>query len=136
MTFEITIPDWSNTGVIPAIRPGKPGFTADRSPYIVGLSTVIERFSTTQERIVILDGLLRYRKDLHELGITSGFQWLDGSFFERVELLESRPPRDIDVISFINFSGIDQQSVFNQNPALFENQQAKEKYLVESTKVY
>jgi len=132
MTFETTIPDWSNTGVIPAIRPGKPGFTADRSPYIVDLSTVIERFSTSQERIAILDGFLRYRKDLHELGITSGFQWLDGSFLERVELLESRPPRDIDIVSFIDFSGIDQLSVFNQNPALFDSQKAKEKYLVDA----
>jgi hypothetical protein len=32
--------------------------------------------------------------------LNQGFQWLDGSFAEQIELLEGRPPKDIDVVSF------------------------------------
>ena len=48
----------------------------------------------------MLDGFLRYRAALHTAGLVQGFQWLDGSFLEHVELLESRPPNDIDVVTF------------------------------------
>jgi hypothetical protein len=29
-----------------------------------------------------------------------GFQWLDGSFVENIEAIESRPPGDLDVVTF------------------------------------
>jgi len=79
-----------------------------RSPYVVGLLDVVERFATTPERIRILDGLLRFRADLHQTGIVSGFQWLDGSFMEQVEILEHRPPRDLDVVNFLDLTAINQ----------------------------
>jgi hypothetical protein len=36
------------------------------------------------------------------MGLVGGFQWLDGSFMEHVELLEKRAPRDIDVVTFFD----------------------------------
>ncbi|QLG96451.1 hypothetical protein HZF02_17005 [Pseudomonas yamanorum] len=34
------------------------------------------------------------------MGVVSGFQWLNGSFMEHVELLEGRAPNDMDVVTF------------------------------------
>jgi len=39
------------------------------------------------------------------IGITQGFQWLDGSFLENIEVSEGRDPRDLDVVTF--YSGSD-----------------------------
>ena len=73
---------------------------ADRSPYTVSLTDVVLRFGLSAERRIVLDGFLRYRAALHAAGLVQGFQWLDGSFLEHVELLESRPPNDIDAVTF------------------------------------
>lgn len=35
------------------------------------------------------------------LGHGIGFQWVDGSFVEEVEVMRGRPPEDIDVVSFL-----------------------------------
>jgi hypothetical protein len=35
--------------------------------------------------------------------VTSGFQWLDGSFLEDIEKTERRDPGDIDIVSFVRF---------------------------------
>ena len=59
------------------------------------------RFSPSPNRRTILTGFLEYRAALHNMGITDGFQWLDGSFLEDVETLEHRPPGDIDVVTFL-----------------------------------
>ncbi|QXQ21657.1 hypothetical protein I7845_17240 [Pseudomonas tolaasii] len=40
------------------------------------------------------------------MGMVDGFQWLDGSFTENIELIERRAPRDIDVVTF-TFEGDD-----------------------------
>jgi len=48
-----------------------------------------------------LVGLLDFRAMLYRFGLEEGFQWLDGSFLENIELLESRAPRDIDVVTFV-----------------------------------
>lgn len=78
------IPAWNMAGVIPPIRPGQPGESLDRSPYIASLTTVVDRFALSPERLKILNGLLNYRSALHALGLTNGFQWLDGSFMENI----------------------------------------------------
>jgi hypothetical protein len=67
---------------------------------------------------------------LHRLGLTDGFQWVDGSFLEDVETIEHRVPRDIDVVSFFhtpanaNFSGEDMQ--------LFDQAVAKGRFKVDA----
>jgi len=34
------------------------------------------------------------------MGMDTGFQWLNGSFSENIELIEHRPPGDVDVVTF------------------------------------
>lgn len=127
------IPDWNIAGVLPPIRSNKPGHDADRSPYLVELHQVVDRFGTSPERREILQGLLDYRKRLHALGITQGFQWLDGSFMEQVELLESRPPKDVDVVTFFNLpKGMTQQDLATAQPDLFRSEQTKKQYKVDA----
>ena len=68
----------------------------------------------------MLEGFLRYRAALHAVGLVSGFQWLDGSFLEHVELLETRAPNDIDVVTFFDLpAGETQLDVQQQAPDLF-----------------
>ncbi|MEQ5801630.1 hypothetical protein [Halomonas sp. H10-9-1] len=111
--INVPIPDWTAESVLPPVDANNPTSPA-RSPYEVSLVDLVQRFGTSQERIRILDGFLRYRQGLHDAGLTQGFQWLDGSYMEHVEALEKRPPNDIDVVSFIDFPGVkNQQEVLN-----------------------
>lgn len=95
------IPSWTPTGVLPPVNPDDPTGT-DRSPYQVSLIDLVLRFGNTSERRQILDGLLRFRRELHLTGLTNGFQWIDGSFLEAVETLERRAPKDVDVVTFVD----------------------------------
>lgn len=129
----VAIPAWNSAGVLPPIRPSTPGHSTDRSPYVVDLAMVFDRFATSPERMVILDGLLRFRADLHSAGITSGFQWLDGSFLEQVEILENRAPRDMDVVTFFNLpQGQDQRSLLQLHGLLFDQKHVKATYAMDA----
>jgi len=97
----VAIPAWNSLGLLPPVDPELPT-SPKRSPYQVALMDVVMRFSTSTERVAVVNGFLRYRAELHRLGIRDGFQWLDGSFTENVEVLEHRAPRDIDVVSFFH----------------------------------
>ena len=129
----MTIPAWDAMGVLPPIRPGEPGNSPDRSPYMIDLPSLVDRFATSPERVNILDGLLRFRTALHQAGIVSGFQWFDGSFLEDVEMLESRPPKDMDVVTFFHLpEGQDQCSLIQRHKALFDPEQTKENYAMDA----
>ena len=130
--YATSIPAWSNAGVLPPIHPSVPSNSLDRSPYLVELVTLMDRFSTSPERMNILDGLLRFRAGLHQAGIMSGFQWLDGSFLEQVEVLEERPPRDVDVVNFVDLTGLNQQILIQQHKDLFDQKQTKTAYAVDA----
>jgi len=134
MTSNIaSIPVWNSAGVLPPIRPNAPGSSPDRSPYAVDLSVLFNRFATSPERMTILDGLLQFRADLHAAGITSGFQWLDGSFLEQVEILEGRAPRDMDVVTFLALpQGADQLSLVQQHGTLFDQKHVKATYAMDA----
>jgi hypothetical protein len=123
------IPPWNARGVLPPNDPLDP--TAhDRSPYPVPLLDVVMRFATSAERRAILQGLLNFRAALHRMGLVGGFQWLDGSFMEHVELLEKRAPRDIDVVTFL-----DTPAVFAPTPpddAALRHTTAKARFKVDS----
>ena len=115
----VNIPSWNARGVIPPVNM-LVATSAERSPYKVSLLEVIQEFGTTPERRCILDGFLRYRAALHAVGMMSGFQWLDGSFFENIELIEARPPSDMDVVSFFMLApGQTQLTMLTMNPTLF-----------------
>ncbi|WP_151769308.1 DUF6932 family protein [Acinetobacter junii] len=94
------IPEFNMAGVIPPIRPEEPGHSPDRSPYIANIESVVTRFATTPARIYILKGFLSYRQSFYDLGVTEGFQWIDGSFCQDIENIEHRDPGDIDVVTF------------------------------------
>ena len=117
----VTIPAWTARGVLPPENLIQ-AMSADRSPYLVKLLDVVMRFATTPERWIILKGFLDYRCALHNIGLKQGFQWLNGSFAEHVELLEQRAPQDIDVVNFVhvppNFSPTpDQADVLDHDHA-------------------
>src|SRR5258708_2379253 len=63
------------------------------------MQEICSQFATSIRRKEILEGFLKLRKEFLDLGV-QGFQWLNGSFLEAVELQERRPPRDIDVVCF------------------------------------
>ena len=95
----VAIPAWTAEGVLPLIHSLQP-MAAARSPYVVSLTDYVLRFGDTAERNRVLNGFLRYRAALHNAGVVEGFQWLDGSFLEHIEMTEGRPPNDIDVVTF------------------------------------
>ena len=93
------IPKWDNSAVIPAIDFEKPT-SADRSPYQASLLDLVRRFGHTTSRRRLLTELLDFRSELHTVGLVQGFQWLDGSFAENVEVRKDKDPSDIDLITF------------------------------------
>jgi len=127
--ITVAIPDWNAQGVIPPINELNPTL-AERSPYNVSLIDVVLRFGLSPERRAVLDGFLRYRAALHSAGLAQGFQWLDGSFLEDVEMLESRPPNDIDVVTFYRLPvGKTQQDLHTQTPDIFPSSRASQQTL-------
>lgn len=126
------IPSWNIAGVLPPIRPGMLGHSHDRSPYSVKLADVVDRFSISTERITILQGFLGMRAALHSVGLVSGFQWIDGSFLEQVEMLESRSPADIDVVTYFDLPlGISETDLVVHNPIIFDHDHVKATFLVD-----
>lgn len=126
------LPDFNIHGVVPPIHPSEPGHSLNRSPYKTDIYTFCQRFGGTPERRAILIGLLDLRRELQGLGIIEGFQWLDGSFVEDVEILRMRPPKDIDVVTFYPFGDAQMQIDRTQRaPALFNHVMVKNTYRVD-----
>ena len=126
------IPAWNLHGVVPPFDPTDPTSTV-RSPYIVALPDVVLRFAVTPERVEIMEGFLRYRRLLHAAGIVAGFQWLDGSFLEDVEMIRTAPPKDIDVTTFFYLpNGKTEhelcEEIINNCPVLLNKTAIKQQY--------
>ncbi len=127
------IPDWNISAVLPPVRPGALGHSPDRSPYVASFSQVVERFATSAERIRIFQGLLAYRAALKSRGISSGFQWLDGSFLEQKEAIQAAPPNDVDVVTFFPLPpAVDQAAFAGQVADLFDPTQTKVTFRVDA----
>lgn len=132
------IPEHNQSGVLPPFLPGStPASMGAMSPYKVSLLHVAQRFATNEDRIKILKGLVKYRSALRKAGISSGFQWIDGSFVENSEYIKSRPPLDIDIITFSyrpeRYRDIeDWRSFVQSNLALFDPEQNKKRYLCDA----
>jgi hypothetical protein len=95
------IPELNQSGVLPPFIPEQgPTNPASMAPYKSTIVEFVNRYAQSPERIAILKGLLEYRRKLKGIGITEGFQWLDGSFVEYVELNLGRPPADVDIVTF------------------------------------
>ncbi len=115
----VVIPAWTANGLIPPVSSAGPT-SAERSPYVVSLSEFVLRFASSAKRKQILYGFLQYRSRLHAAGLTTGFQWIDGSFLENIEVNESRDPNDLDVVTFFALPiGVTQQQIQSRAPDAF-----------------
>ncbi|MDQ8032469.1 DUF6932 family protein [Bordetella genomosp. 1] len=94
------IPGFNISGVIPPFVGLSPTARATMSPYATTMLEFAEYFSSSVERLDLLEGLVAYRRALRASGICDGFQWIDGSFVEKVEARLQRAPGDIDVVTF------------------------------------
>jgi len=128
------IPELNQSGVLPPFIPEQsPTDPASMAPYRSTMSEFVFRYAQSPERIIILKGLLKYRQRLKNIGIIEGFQWLDGSFVENVELNLGRPPNDIDIVTFAkrptqNTNTEEWCSLIQNNTELFDSDVSKEKY--------
>lgn len=93
------IPNFNHNNVLPP-HLGNPALPGDLSPYSCTISDLCYRFATSKKRIEILKGYITFRKKMTSIGIIEGFQWLDGSFLENIEVSEGRDPNDLDAVTF------------------------------------
>lgn len=130
------IPSFSVSGVLPPFVGSDPAHPAFQAPYRASMIEVVERFSFNLERIAILEGLFDYREKMRSINVI-GYQWLDGSFVEDCERTRSRPPADIDVITFAyrpasqDGTHLDNDAfgvLTDQHPDLFDPEDAKDRY--------
>ena len=91
--------DWDASGLIPPFDPEHPTHP-NRSPYRKSLSDFVVEFGLSKLRRDLLASLLDFRDALHQAQLTRGFQWINGSFAEHVEVRQDRDPKDIDVVTF------------------------------------
>ena len=129
----MSIPDCTVSGVLPPYLGRDPGKKAEMSPFRVTLVEIAERMCASNERKEIMRGLIRYRQQLAAIGLEVGFQWLSGSFTEDIETIESRPPNDIDVVTFVRRPGAVQtdaewRTFVEQNQPLLDPRRVKETF--------
>ena len=84
----------------PFLPGGDPTQQAAMAPYRASVTELANDFCGTTERAAILSGLLDFRETLRNIGITTGFQWVAGSFMEDCERNRGRAPNDIDIVTF------------------------------------
>ena len=126
------IPAWNPDGIIPAHDQLDPTSHA-RSPYTVSLLDVMTRFGNTEARRDLLQRWLDFRAALHRLGITRGFQWIDGSFVENIEQTHNRPPNDIDLVTFLYIpAGYTGAELLQRYPGLFNPEFVKDRYAMDA----
>ncbi|PWF65604.1 hypothetical protein CCD93_23285 [Vibrio sp. T21] len=130
------IPAFEHSGVLPPFIGETPAIPANQAPYKVTLEEFVNRFATSPERIQILIGLLQFRIQLKSIGLVDGFQWLDGSFVENVEMIRGRAPNDLDMVTFaerpIGVNASDWHGFVQSNIDLFSPQTMKERYKCEA----
>lgn len=118
------IPGFNISGVLPPFIGDVPGNRAQMSPYKSSVLNVAVHLGTSLERVELLLGLLDYRTALKRAGVSSGFQWIDGSFVENVEVTRGRAPADVDVVTFGWLPGT-AQDFLGSYPHLLDPRQTK-----------
>lgn len=125
------IPDFDHNYVLPP-HLGNPTDSSQLSPYPTTTLELVTKFSTSKARVNILLKFLEFRLQLQNLKVTSGFQWLDGSFLENTEIAQGRPPNDLDLITV--FWGYDDSFLDNLNkqfPAFFDPYLSKMHFMLD-----
>jgi hypothetical protein len=130
------IPAFSSSNVLPPFI-SSPANNRDISPYESSLIEFIDRFATSANRIKIIHGLLEYRVNMKTKGITNGFQWIDGSFVENVEITRKRSPGDIDIVTFAFrplhlMNSTDWNNFQGKCPDIFKSSLTKVNYLCDA----
>lgn len=118
------------SSVLPPFIGEEPGVRASMSPYEADIEEFVTRFATSLERVVILRGLLCFRRELRGIGVVDGWQWFDGSFVEDVEAIRRRAPADIDLVTFSRVPGdpAEKRRVVMANINLFDRNRTKDLY--------
>lgn len=118
-------PGFNHSGVIPPFL-SDPAHRGG-SPYKTDLTTIVSQLGSTPERRALIEGLLDYREALRAIGITSGFQLIDGSFTENCEVIKARAPADIDLVTYayLPVSPPEVSAFAIQNLSLFDRAQVK-----------
>lgn len=127
------IPQFAIDGIIPPwVDPKGPGGNpAQVTPYLTTAAEMASRFGTTLARQKLLAGWLGHRRALRNLGLTKGFQWIDGSF------VENKHPRDIDTVTFFHRpqasqTGSDIKLLFQTNPSVFDRTKVRTRHGVDA----
>jgi len=122
--FGNNVPCFNHEGFLPPFV-GKATASDGRSPYLVTSFEFTYHFATSKRRCEILKGFITYRNVLFNTNF-SGFQWINGSFTQR---LQDREPSDIDFVSFISHNyNPSQYSYLATTYNLLTNLHSKEKY--------
>ena len=95
------IPPFNHNNVLPPYQGINPASRNALSPYQCTIMEFCQRFAISDKRILILKGFIQFRLKCYDIGITNGFQWIDGSFIEDIMASDNREPNDIDVVSFL-----------------------------------
>lgn len=126
------IPPFNHNNVLPpyqGVNPVEPGCL---SPYRSDILEFCQYFAKSPERIAILKGYVEFRLKCLKYGVQCGYQWIDGSFVENVEISQNRAPHDIDVVTMFALQDVNQQMVIANNfPAFVNPRLSKEQYMVD-----
>ena len=98
---EYMIPPFNHNNVLPPFQGNNPANIYKQSPYQCSIMEFCKHFAMSDKRKIILKGFVQFRLKCCHIGITKGFQWIDGSFIEDIMASDNREPNDIDVVSFI-----------------------------------
>lgn len=130
------IPNFDHNNVLPP-HLGNPRDRTHLSPYQCTILELCHRFSTSAHRINILKGLIEFRQKMTNSGVVYGFQWLDGSFLENIEISENRQPNDLDIVTFFGGLSVNEQATIRAtfpefaNPTLAKNTYNLDHYAVD-----
>ncbi|MCE5223883.1 hypothetical protein LLG10_06850 [bacterium] len=126
------IPKLNNNGFLPPFDLDHPTSHV-RSPYKATLNDISLSFCASGKRQMIFDGFLKFRAKLHEIGLLTGFQWINSSFTQDTELIDNRDPNDIDVVTFFYLPPLTtQELLFSTYPEVFDMNLIKKQYHVHS----
>ena len=113
------IPQWDDEGYLPS-HWGDRRLAASHPPYLVHLQDVVERLGISNRRQEILRGFLDFRAALHQAGLTTGIQLINGSFVNDKMSQEGKEPCDIDVVTLFDVpQGTTQADLVREFPGLF-----------------
>jgi hypothetical protein len=119
------IPDFDHNYVLPP-HVGSPTDPGQISPYAATTLELALKFGTSPARKTILYKYLNFRSELKKHNLNNGYQWLDGSFLENIEISEGRSPRDLDLLTI--FWGYDDSHLTVVNtifPSFFDPGESK-----------